>query len=258
MDYSSGTFHFVGVTEVESIPSMRASDDEVSYLEGEPFATRDLFGRADADLPGPQAFLVEVPRRGTTAAHFHTVDQFQLFFPSTGSWYQRHDVDSLMLHYVDAYVTYGPFGSRDHAFDFYTLRAQSSVDVAFMPRERQKLLRRGRRNEHISLKDKLGTVVDPKSHQIRPVLGPHNDGLAAYLLVAGANASVVPPLSRPNGGQYYCLLSGSIVMAGARYDARSVAWHDGDTAPNLHAADGGFEMLLLQFPTHSAVDMGLQ
>ena len=60
-------------------------------------------------LAGPQAFLIETyPPEQQTAAHFHSTDQFQIFFPAEGAYYQRTEIRSPLLHYSDAYTTYGP------------------------------------------------------------------------------------------------------------------------------------------------------
>ncbi|HEX9506417.1 MAG TPA: hypothetical protein VGA62_10480, partial [Acidimicrobiia bacterium] len=57
------------------------------------------------------------------------MNQFQVFFPAPGAWYKRRSLHSVLVHYVDAFVTYGPFGSADQPLEFYTLRAEASVQL---------------------------------------------------------------------------------------------------------------------------------
>src|SRR4051812_8766458 len=99
----------------------------------------------------PEGFMVRLPRESSVKAHFHRVDQFQLLFGAQGSWYQRTKWQGVLVHYADAYTTYGPFGAEAAPMDFFTLRARADGYVGYMPGARQDLVRRGRRNLHATI-----------------------------------------------------------------------------------------------------------
>ena len=68
-----------------------------------------------------------------------------------------------MLHYADAYTTYGPFGTGEAPLQLFTLRRQASEITGFMPKDRDKLVRRGRRNLHVDLGPAMKQVAEPGS-----------------------------------------------------------------------------------------------
>ena len=95
--------------------------------------------------------MVMLPPGYLGRAHFHEVDQFQVFFGGAGATYQRHEVPWAMLHYADAYTTYGPFQAGGSTLRFFTLRARPTLGTHYMPESRDKLVRRGRRTLHLAL-----------------------------------------------------------------------------------------------------------
>ena len=106
----------------------------------------DYFGKTSAQQFGPEAFLVDYGPQRTTPAHFHSVDQFQVFFGAPGARYQRHQIPAVELHYADAFVTYGPFFTGEERMKFFTLRPCQGQFKGEMPSERHKLHYRGRRS----------------------------------------------------------------------------------------------------------------
>src|SRR5262245_15707940 len=107
-------------------PLPEGIDEDKIRLSTGALVVRDCIGRSTHALPGPQAFLVRFPADSRGGAHFHPVDQFQIFYGSDGSWFKNQEITSgeIMLHYADAYVTYGPFGTKGpEPLEFFTLRA---------------------------------------------------------------------------------------------------------------------------------------
>ena len=82
----------------------------------------------------PKGFVGEV-YNGTLRAHFHPVDQFQILLGEEGSFYQRQPVPKFMLHYADAFATYGTemFLALIRRFAFFTLREIPSTGLYYMP-----------------------------------------------------------------------------------------------------------------------------
>lgn len=198
---------------------------------------------------GPQAFMVESPAGRIGAAHFHDVDQFQVFFASAGATYKHSPIESPLLHYADAYTTYGPYaaGPRE-PLTFLTLRARHSGVTAYVPEERGKLPRATRPRRH-SVVD-LG-AAEPPSQRLHTtaLIGPYEDGLAAYVIEAGPDTVAQLPTVGRCGGQYTIVLDGSVIHGGRDLECRAVRWDDAaDDAPPLTAGGSGLRVLILRFP----------
>src|SRR5579862_2487593 len=117
-----------------------------SRIEQHGFDRYLFFGKADELIDGPQAYINELDPAVELAAHFHKVDQFQVFFGVSGARFLRHPIPKVMVHYTDAYSTYGPFRSGTEGRLLYaTLRAEHSNFGGVMPGARSQLPYRGRR-----------------------------------------------------------------------------------------------------------------
>ncbi|HMG44292.1 MAG TPA: hypothetical protein VK611_23360 [Acidimicrobiales bacterium] len=208
----------------------------------------DFFGEARTRQPGPQGFLVDFEGETTVGAHFHPVDQFQVFFGGPGSWYQRHPIDELMVHYADAYTTYGPFGTEGGLLRFFTLRPDHSTLTAYMPGSRDKLLRKGRRNVHVSLTEQAGRCPAPGDAAVHTALAD-GDGLSVHLVTLGPEARIALPTASTPRGEYRCVVSGAIVVDDTPYGPRSLGWYERDEAPaTVESGPDGLALLVLRFP----------
>lgn len=222
-------------------------------IAGPPF-TRDYFGRYDEVASGPQAFMLDpFPPESTVGAHFHTTNQFQIFFPSSGAWYQRSPIDDVLLHYADAYTTYGPFGSGASPLTFLTLRQQASTMTGYMPGARS-LLRQKPRRRHIRVD--LGSVspaarpIGSSACTLTALIEDQDDGLSAHLVDAPPGAQgTVPGAAADGGGQYCCVISGALEIADRRCEELAVGWADpGSSATPFTASADGCRLLVMQFP----------
>jgi hypothetical protein len=204
--------------------------------------------RGDGD--GPQGWLIDFPAERKVNLHFHRIDQFQVFFASPGSIYQRHELAPLVVHYADAYSTYGPIIAGPTDMHFMTLRARSSRFVAYLPKERDKLIKKGRRNRHIELQHWLQKPLPPAQEvQTRSLFRPQPDNMAIYTIAAGPGAKYDGPSARDSSGQYYCVVDGSFDDGTQQLDRMSVAWRDRqDDLPTMVAGPDGGRLLVLQFP----------
>lgn len=201
----------------------------------------------------PQAFLVHMPPHDQVPAHFHRIDQFQVFFGASGARYQRTDVarGTVLVQYADAYATYGPFSSGDEMLDFYTLRAAGDGVTAFMPGARDLLVHRGRRLLQVPVPLDAGR---PGGAQPRtdPVIGPEPDAMACFVLRGPAGSTVTGPDPAGTGGHFYVVVGGAAECQGRRFRPKAVAWvPPGGEALTLGAGDGpGFDVLVVQYPSH--------
>jgi hypothetical protein len=212
---------------------------------------RAQIARNPGITPGPQAFLNELPPNSSVGAHFHPIDQFQIFLPSTGAWYQRNPVNEITVHYADAYSTYGPFGSNGPGdISFYTLREVGTLDVGYMPRDRELLIRQGRRNYHRPFRRESPPAEGQTA--TTALIEGEDDGLAAFAVHAGPSARLtaeVIPLA-PVGGEYICVLSGSLYLDEERFGVPAIGWRAPGVAwPEYQAdPDEGCAIVVMQFP----------
>lgn len=209
----------------------------------------NCFGRASAFLPGPQGFIVDSPPNSGVAAHWHPVNQFQLYVGAPGAWYQRTMIEKdLVLHFTDAYSTYGPFGAHGPGrFKYHVMRARASDTTGWMPDDRDKMPRRGRRNYLVPL-----TLSSRVEHgDWATIIEPEEDGLAAYRVLVGPTQGFEPPsIAVPAVGRFYCVLAGSLWLGEEEFPASSMLWQDrGQELPILVAdSSTGCDVLAVQFP----------
>jgi hypothetical protein len=226
------------------------SETPRSRIEKHRFDRNLFFGQPDSDGPGPQAYVNDLDPGVELAAHFHKVDQYQVFFGEQGSTYKRRAISPVMLHYTDAYSTYGPFSSGpDTRLAYATLRARSSNYGGVMPGARDELIRRGGLR-NLTVDVDLGAIPDAPRVDTRQVIGGYDDGLAATLVMLGPGASHRVPASLPTSGRYTCVLTGDLVVDGQHYEPRSLGWSDpGSTELHVSAGDEGCRLLVMDFPS---------
>jgi hypothetical protein len=212
----------------------------------------------DSDL-GPQAFMVRMFAPAVGPAHFHPVDQFQIFFPEDGATYQRSPIKHPVIHYTDAYSTYGPFAAGERWLEFFTLRAMHTDEIAFMPEDRDRLVKRGKRNLH---RDLDATVVGdppaPGEAVSRIVFEETDDHMSAVFVFGDAGAALPVASTEGTSGRYTCVLSGELIFEGETYGPRSVGWSPPQSeVPKLTAGADGVQLVMLTFPYPSTEALDL-
>lgn len=222
-----------------------------TYLEDphftEPTVIRDYLGD---DVHSPQAFLVErLPAQRTVRAHFHPVDQFQIFFPAPGVWYKRGAIQHLTVHYADAFVTYGPFGSTDSPMSFFTLRCEATGQTSYMPESLDDLPRVEPRGRNIEVPIPVSGSV-PCGTSRDALIPETKDGLAVHLLTLGPELPVDTSISPLSPGQYYYILEGSVRSNGKEHPDRSLGWRpkEGEFQDILVSGSLGCRVIVMQFP----------
>ena len=199
------------------------------------------------DKNGPMGFLMLVPERNQITTHFHRVNQFQVLFPSDGARYRRTPIDDVLVHYADGYATYGPITTTVSSLEMFTLRAIHDDFRADMPAEREKLVRRGKRNLHGSVASTL-----TGSSSVESLFEDGSDGLFAGVARTGPGGSISTIDASGGGGQYHCILSGTAQLDGKSYVAKSLLWMTAGDAPrSIVAGSEGLVLLTVQFPVGS-------
>jgi hypothetical protein len=215
------------------------------------FRTNYMVSSADSPR-SPMCYLIEQDPDCVISAHYHQVNQFQVFVGGSGALGKRN-LEPLIVHYTDAYTPYGPISSRAEGVRYLTLREEYDPGARFLPDEVAGLKHVKRR--HVTTEPiaraapaALPHLADPSA---RILFETHADGLAAWLVEAGPHALIGNEAreTRKRGGQFWLVLTGSVTRRDETLDADTFMYvpHD-EPAPQLSAGRGGSEVLILQFP----------
>ena len=223
-----------------------------SRIDEHHFDRQVYFGRADVAGTGPQIYVNTVDPGVELAAHFHKVDQFQVFFGTPGAMFKRREIDPLMVHYTDAYSTYGPFrAAADRPLRYATIRAESSNFGGVMPGARAELVRRGRRSMSVAVQQaSLASVPAPGGASIVDVIAEHDDGLAARLVLLGAGSEQRLVSQQRSAGRAWLIVAGDLVADHSSYAEGAIGWSSSDEPEvAVTAGPAGAVVLLLDFPS---------
>lgn len=200
----------------------------------------------------PVAFQIESDPGYETRPHFHVANQFQVFVRGGGS-IGKTALHPVSVHYAAAYTPYGPLRADANGLTYFTLRNGYDPGNHYMPQSREELKAAGRR-PRVASADAVADFDAPvtgvgEMPACTAVIGPHDDGLAAWLYRVPAGASVEGPAPRAGGGQHWFVLSGAgeldeIVLA----TTACVFCSPDEPARRVTAGPGGLEVLALQFP----------
>ena len=210
--------------------------------------------RTDAEVrDGPLAFLIEMVPESVLPTHFHPVDQYQVFVSGSGLL-GKHSANGLAIHYADRHTAYGPITAGPHGVAYFTLRAKTDGRGVFVskPGAREQLKPSKRRFRMVdgivlAVPPVLAELAQPLTEQL--LADGSGDGLASYMLRLGAGATMTGPDPSRSGGQFYLVLSGSMLDGGAGLPPWSITWvSPREAAPAISAGPSGAEIMVLQFP----------
>ena len=229
---------------IASADAARATRHRASS-NGTPFWFTSYIGanrytRAEGDaVPGPEtiypmAFLVEQDANSVVGAHYHQADQFQVIVGGSGRLGQ-HDVSQAAVHFAGAFSAYGPLAAGADGLHYFTLRNGWDPGARYMefPDNRAHLRTVPRRHREV-----VGDVDEPAP-----------DGLCARRHRLAAGTSITGPDPSSGAGQFWLVLSGSVVRADVTLPERSCVFvYPEDTPFTATAGPDGLEVLALQFP----------
>lgn len=208
------------------------------------------FGGRQNDGLGPQGFLTTVTHR-TIGAHCHAVDQFQILFGAPGARYQRHDIPPVMVHYADAYATYGPLRGEDPPLRFFTLRAREDRTMFHMPSDRAGVPYLAHRQRHMDL-DEASPAPAAESGVVGrfELIALEDDGMEAFALVAGPGATLELAPKPGTLGQYVYVAAGTVAYEDESFGELSLGWQGPDDEPGtLRAGPSGCRVVVMRFPS---------
>lgn len=246
-----------------SIPSLLPRSDRTRQSQPELFGNDPQSWRSDFTerKPGiPQLLLVEQLVPGSTVlAHYHSVDQFQVFLDGSGKL-GRHDINPISIHYTNRYTGYGPIVAGPSGVSYYVLRPEFDQLVTgqylHIPELREKLKRQPGRKRSIIVSrlpvktlGELSRLSAPVSERVIDAESDkHDAGMFADVLSMGPDMSYTGPDPQTGGGQVFLLLQGSMRCNDTSYAVRSaLALTREEKAVTLSSGDTGLQALVLQY-----------
>ena len=156
-----------------------------------------------------------------------------------------------MVHYVDAYVPYGPLIGADPPLRFFTLHAEPTKESWRMPQDRDHLAYRGRRKLHAVPAGQTSTSSLPEGESIfETIFDRHDDGLESFMVSAGPNAMIELPPTVQSSGQFVFVAGGIVGSRQCVYEAETLGWQPpNDEAELLCAGPSGSRIVVMRFPS---------
>jgi hypothetical protein len=206
---------------------------------------RRYFGSPSKLTRGPQAYRSTFRPGYVIEPHFHRIDQFQIFVEGTAQ-IGKHPLHPVCVHYADGFTPYGPIVVGPEGMAFFNLRSQSDTGAFWMPGSKKHLGRKAGRgvtaDTRLSLDDHAGPM------RLESLIGPTEDGLAAYEVVAGQNEPLIDQVAA-GSGRYQLVLEGSLNLDGVILPADSVTFSlPGEALARRKAGEDGVRILELQLP----------
>lgn len=120
---------------MEAISSVEALNKLVNPNSGKVRWRTPFIGtgtREEAEVrDAPLAFLIKMTPDSILPAHFHPVDQFQVFVSGRGLL-GKHAATALSIHYADRHTAYDPITAGAHGVSYFTQRAKNDARGMFL------------------------------------------------------------------------------------------------------------------------------
>ena len=213
---------------------------------------RDVIGRRigrpypdgiDAVPDAPQAYVVEqLLAHSELRAHFHVVDQFQVFIEGNGMLGKK-SVGPVTVQFAGAFTPYGPIVAGETSLGYYTIRAKSADPGSMFMPESRNLRKPVKPRQYVA-------AVDAAHPSPQVLFGPFDDGLNAECIVLGAGTPLALKAPAHSSGAFALVINGELDYDGATYGQWACAWVcAGEATSRLRAASRGADVLMLTFPT---------
>ena len=215
--------------------------------DGNPMRIVNFFGSESHVARGPQGFLSELIADRVLAPHFHTVDQYQIVARGAAA-FGKHEVDPYTVHYVDAFVPYGPITAGPKGMSYFNLRARSDVGAHYMPQQRDDMPPQRAPGRSFTEHTRLRLGSGGAAIQIEQLIPLHDDGLVAYEVVASAGTRLPDELVG-GSGRYQLVLGGTLAIDDRTLPVESCVWASaGSVLTRRTAGAEGLHLLQVQLP----------
>jgi len=202
----------------------------------------------------PTVFLIEMAPGAVAGTHFHRNNQFQVFVKGTGS-IGKHELGPGAVHYAGAYTGYGPLTAGPEGLWYFTMRPVFESGALYIPQFRDQMVPGPKRSSSSQAIDamsasELAALTQVQAQDLIPLAA---DKLAAQVLRLPPGASFVGMSPEGSGGQFYIVMSGSMLHAGSRLARwEQIFVTDDEDAYTVTASDQGLEVIFLQYPRKAA------
>ena len=208
-------------------------------------------GVTEPATPYPMAYRVEQAPDCTIEAHYHQVDQFQIFIGGVGR-IGTHAVQGVTVHYAGAHSPYGPIVSGPEGVQYVTLRRSWDPGARWMPGAAA-ALREVSGRKHLTCTSQpldrcpVEQLVELKGVSFTELITSQEGAIGAWLVRAGPGAAVRANLAA-SAAQFWYVLSGGVLAEASKLGTGACIFVSGDQEPfELSAAAEGVELVLLQF-----------
>jgi hypothetical protein len=215
----------------------------------------DFLGRkGDPRVKGkPQAYMLDMHADEVLPPHFHVIDQFQVFFRGSGTLGRNSDVvHPVGIHYADHHTGYGPITAGREGFSYFTLRPETDPGAVYLHKEgyRDKLEPSRKRHHLVHTRINAEPAVSHGGVAAESLIAKSaNDDAGIIVLRMGADGRTRAPDPSASGGQYYLVLSGSLIHEDKAYPPLSVIFVDtSEPSFEVQAGEQGLEALVMEFP----------
>lgn len=218
----------------------------------------NLFGaNSNVSSPELQAFRLDLNADQVLDAHFHIVDQFQVFIEGTGT-IGRDTAGPIVVHYADHHTGYGPLIASELGMTYLTLRPKTDAGLVFLrePKVREKLQptkRRHRMSKPVVLstepvlRNRTEVIIEDALEA-----QADDEGIAVKVIRMGPGLAAQAPAVANSGGEYLIVLNGSIEFEGAMLGKYSLIFvRANEEPPVLTAGPEGAEVMATRFPVES-------
>lgn len=198
----------------------------------------------------PTVFLIEMAPGAVAGTHFHRNNQFQVFVKGNGS-IGRHELGPGAVHYAGAYTGYGPLTAGPEGLWYFTMRPVFETGALYIPQFRDQMLPGPKRSSSSQAIDalsasELAALSEVQTQELIPLAA---DRLAAHAIRLPPGASYVGMSPAGSGGQFYIVMSGSMLHAGRRLGRwEQIFITDDEEAYTVTAGDEGLNVIFLQYP----------
>lgn len=202
----------------------------------------------------PYGFLVRQEADSTIRAHYHRLDQFQVFVGGDGR-FGGAPAAGVLVHYANAWSAYGPIRSGAQGIDYFTLRAGWDKGAGWMPESAAQLRAvPGRQPRNLVYPPvEPWRAPDPAAARLT-CLGSAADGVAAWVIDL-ADGQGVPTLApAAGGGQYWLVLQGELRWTDGALGPLGLLFLSRDEPALAARAVGATQAVVVQFARPAAPD----
>ena len=230
----------------EEVKATRRQNDKATFSG---FVT-DLIVAEPEQQIRPQAFLVEQNPHWVLPVHYHLQHQFQVITAGDGML-GAHPVSPLCIHYASPQSGYGPLTAGASGISYLTLRANSDVGAWYLPESRERMDRGLKKQQKQGKPETLMSEAEIRelvAPAVDELIAPQESGLAAHIVRMPPHSVVPTPSSGRNGGRFYVVTKGSLIVADANLAGLATVFVSHDETLDIRSGSAGIEVLVLQFP----------